>query len=567
MCGILLFKGNEKITSRFHDNLEKLSHRGPDFKNFIHLNDIYIGHTRLSIIDLSDMGNQPMVSTCSNYILSFNGEIYNYKDLKAELIKLGYEFKTKTDSEVLLNGFIEYGEDILNKVEGIFAFIIYDILKDKIFFARDHFGVKPIYYFNFESNLIISSEIKSFKEFTNIDYKSKILFLSHGYIPSPHTYLKEVKSLLPGSVGCFVNNKLTTKKYFSSLNLIKNYKIDFNKDLITQSVKSQMISDAKLGCFFSGGLDSSILTLESFKLNRKIETYSINFKNSQDESEFQMQLKERYNFNNISKELTLDDFRSNLNEFLKFMDSPTIDGLNTFFVSSIAKNQKTKVALSGLGSDEIFLGYPIYNNFKFLYTLQKLISFLPLNFINTKYKKLDYLKLYNDYGVYLSQRGIFSISEIATILNSSNSEIINYLKSNLSFDKKINELSQLERMIYFEINKYMEGQLLRNTDVFGMANSIEIRVPFLDLELAAHVLSINKKGFNNKKILINSYKNDIPEKVLNRKKMGFELPYQSWLKELGAYDKQIKKYKRLNLNNDSHWSKIWTLEILDFKYK
>lgn len=566
MCGILLHKGDEKILNKFKNKLNSLSHRGPDNIDFKSYGNTYIGHTRLSIIDIDSSANQPMISNCNNFVLSYNGEIYNYLELKSELIKLGYIFKTNSDSEVLLNGFIEHGENILNKIEGIFAFIVYDKLRDKIFFARDHFGVKPIYYFKFKSNLIISSELKSFNDYTTIDSKSKILFLSHGYIPSPHTYLKGVRCLMPGHFGYYLNNKLTIKKYFSLLNLIKRYKIDFNKDLITKSVKSQMVSDAKLGCFFSGGLDSSILTLESFKLNKNIETYSINFKKSQDESEFQKHLKDRYNFKNVSKELTINDFRSNISRFLKYMDSPTIDGLNTFFVSSFAKDQKTKVALSGLGADEIFLGYPIYSNFKFLYSIQKFIRLLPLNIINKKYKKLDYLKLNNDYGIYLSQRGIFSISEIASILNISNSEVLNYLKANLIFEEKLNEFTKLERMIYFEIDKYMEGQLLRNSDVFGMANSIEIRVPFLDLNLARHVLSLSKRGLINKKILTNSYYKDIPEKIFSRKKMGFELPYKNWLKETGIYDNHINKYQRIGINNQSHWSKIWALEILNNKY-
>tara|TARA_B100001939_G_scaffold347247_1_gene368261 strand:- start:2040 stop:3740 length:1701 start_codon:yes stop_codon:yes gene_type:complete len=566
MCGILLHKGNKNILNKFEENLNSLNHRGPDNKSFISFNNTLIGHTRLSIIDPDITANQPMISNCNNFILSFNGEIYNYKEIRSELIKLGYKFKTNSDSEVLLNGYIHYGQNILSNLEGIFAFIIYNKLDNTIFFARDHFGVKPLYYYINGTNLIISSELKVFKDLCRVDDKSKILFLSHGYIPAPNTYLKNVKILLPGQFGYCRNSKIKIENYFDALDLIKKSHEVFNPNLISNSVKSQMISDAKLGCFFSGGIDSSILTFESQRLNKNIETYSINFKNHEDESGFQKSMKDLYGFKNISKELKYSDFKSNINNLMNYMDSPTIDGLNTFFVSSIAKKQNAKVALSGLGADEIFLGYPIHKRYNQLYFIQKFNRFLPLKYLNEKYKKLDYLSLNNDYGVYLSQRAIFSMSEISSILKISQANVKEYLKCNLIFNNKINTLSRLERMIYFEICQYMEGQLLRNTDVFGMANSLEIRVPFLDLELTKNILGIDKKHTQGKQILIDNYKQYIPKKIYMRNKMGFELPYKYWLKRIGAYKKHINNYYNIKLNYDSHWSKIWALEILEIKY-
>lgn len=570
MCGILLHKGNHKITSRFHDNLEKLSHRGPDCKHFIHFNDIYIGHTRLSIIDLSEMGNQPMVSNCGNYILSFNGEIYNYKKLKIELENLGYSFNSMSDSEVLLNGFIHYRQKILEKLDGIFSFVIINKVDNSIFFARDNFGVKPLYYFAMGSNLILSSEARVFDSICDKDDLSKILFLSHGYIPSPKTIYKNVFSLLPGHYGIFKNERLKLIEYYNLSNLFKNDKKDFNSKLISAAVKSQLTSDAKIGCFFSGGVDSSILTYESSKHDNKIETYSVNFLNNKDEKIFQKALIDLYKINNKELKLSYKDFEINMDPFLTSMDQPSIDGFNTFFISNFVKKNNSKVSLSGLGADEIFYGYPIHKNYNNLYKLKKFKNLIPHRLLPNKYKKLEYLNLNTDYGIYLSQRGLFSVKEISEILEIDKNLIIDYLNQNIDEVKFNNNSSILNKMAYYEITKYMEGQLLKDSDVFGMSNSIEIRVPFLNKNLVEEVLRVKHQykidKYYNKPLLVEKYKNLLPKKIYERQKQGFELPYESWLKKSGIIDKIINSNTKHKFLLHSHWSKIWAMNILKSKY-
>jgi len=250
---------------------------------------------------------------------------------------------------------------------------------------------------------------------------------------------------------------------------------------------------------------------------------------------------------------------------------PTIDGFNTFFVSKLAKNNNAKVALSGIGSDEIFYGYSTFKNLSILKFFRYLINLMPLRILANKFKKLDYLKLRSDYGIYLSKRGVFSINEISKILDIDKKNIEEYLIEFINTKSQdLQGLNLTDKMGYYEMSNYMEGQLLKDSDVFGMANSVEIRVPFLDNLLVEHVIAIDsKKKVNfsqNKTILINSFKDDIPESIYKRKKTGFELPYKNWLLKKGIKKTILDRYKKLKFLDKAHWSKIWALHILDIKY-
>jgi len=572
MCGVLLHKRKNLTEDEFLRNLKKLSHRGPDGSSYKKFKDLFIGHTRLSIIDLSDNGLQPMISRCNNFVLSFNGEIYNYKDLKSDLKSKGHNFVSKTDSEVVLNGFVEYGNKIFKKLQGIFSIIIYDIHQDKIVIARDSFGVKPLYYFIDKDQIIISSETKVFYDYCKKDEKSKILFLSHGYIPFPRTNLENVLSSSPGCFSEIKDQKIITETFFDLTKSFKKSKSKkFEKKYLFDAVQNQLMSDAKIGCFLSGGIDSSILSFISNSIRKDIETYSINFDQFNDEKKYQQQIITRYEIKNKELILKFKDFNNNLNDFLKKMDIPTIDGFNTFFVSKLAKNNNAKVVFSGIGSDEIFYGYSTFKNLSILKFLRNLIHFIPLKILKNKFKKLDYLKLRSDYGIYLSKRGVFSITEISKILNIERKLVEKYLNEFIeSKSQNLKSLNLVDKMGYYEISNYMEGQLLKDSDVFGMANSIEIRVPFLDDLLVDHVIGIDSNlkinSRQNKTILIEPFKNDIPESIYFRKKSGFELPYRDWLVKKGIKKTILDRHKKLKFLNKAHWSKIWALHILDIKY-
>ena len=344
-----------------------------------------------------------MVSNCGNYILSFNGEIYNYKKLKIELENLGYSFNSG-DSEVLLNGFIHYKQKILEKLDGIFSFVIIDKVDNSIFFARDNFELSHyIILRKAQPYIIFRGQV--FDSICDKDDLSNIILSM--VIFQSNTIYKNVYSLLPGHYGIFKNERLKLIEYYDLSNLFKNDKKDFNSKLISAAVKSQLTSDAKIGCFFSGGVDSSILTYESNKHDNKIETYSVNFLNNKDEKIFQNALIDLYGINNKELKLSYKDFEINMDPFLKSMDQPSIDGFNTFFISNFVKKNNSKVSLSGLGADEIFYGYPIHKNYNNLYKLKKFKNLIPLRLLPNKYKKLEYLNLNTDYGIYLSQRDYF----------------------------------------------------------------------------------------------------------------------------------------------------------------
>ena len=572
MCGILLHKSKELTDDHFIRSLKMLAHRGPDGFDYKNYGKLYIGHTRLSIIDLSEDGKQPMISNCKNYSLSYNGEIYNYQYLKKDLISKGHLFCSNTDSEVILNGFIEYGNNFFEKLNGIFSIIIYDIKLDKITLARDGFGVKPLYYFVNEDEIIVSSEIKVFNDYCEDDPNSKILFLSHGYIPSPNTTLKNVFSLMPGNYAEIEENKISFFKFFDlkTLFIQKNNK-KMSKQLVMSAVNNQLLSDAKIGCFLSGGIDSSILSFCVNTFLKEIETYSINFKNLEDERIFQKELIKKYKLINKEKIIGYLDFKNYSKKFINHMDMPTIDGFNTFLVSQLAKENKAKVAFSGVGSDELFFGYPTFKKLGFLKFLKFFSKLIPYSLIPNKYKKLDYLMLDSEYGIYMSHRAVFSISEISKILKVKVSDILSFLnKYDMQSNQNIPELSLIQKIAFYEITKYMEGQLLKDADVYGMANSIEIRVPYLDINLAKAALQIDSKlklkGKLNKEALIKMFKENIPEKIYNRKKKGFELPYHHWISKSGIRNEIISFYcEKLNLNK-AHWSKIWALHILKNKY-
>ena len=572
MCGILLHKRKGIKRDDFLRSLKKIQHRGPDEIDFINYGNLYIGHTRLSIIDLSEYGRQPMISDCGNFTLSFNGEIYNYKDLKEDLIIKGYMFKSNTDSEVILNGFIEYGNDFFQKLNGIFSIIIYDKSQKKITLSRDIFGIKPLYYFINDNEILLSSEIRVFQDFCEHDPNSKILFLSHGYIPSPNTTLKNVFSLNPGSYAEIIDNKITFYNFFDLQTLFNNENtLKIEKRLVLNAVQGQLISDAKIGCFLSGGIDSSILSYCANTFLKEIETYSINFKNLEDERVFQKDLIDRYKLKNKEKIIDYLDFNKYSKKFIDHMDMPTIDGFNTYLVSLLAKENKSKVAFSGVGSDELFFGYPTFKKLRLLSFLKIFSKWIPFSIFPNKYKKLDYLLLDSEYGIYMSHRAIFSISEISRILKVNAKDILSFLNEyDFKSNPNISDFSLIQKIGFYEITKYMEGQLLKDADVFGMANSLEIRVPFLDINLAKAVMQIDSKlklkGKINKHILIKMFKDEIPEKIYNRKKKGFELPYDLWIDKSGIRNEIKNLYgNKLNLNK-THWSKIWALHILRSKY-
>lgn len=575
MCGILgQISKSEIDKDKFYQQLMKINHRGPDDNGVYYAKNIAFGHTRLSILDLSTHGYQPMVSDSSDYIIVFNGEVYNFEIIRKELEDQGYKFHSNSDTEVILNGFIEYKEKIVDKLNGMFAFSIYNKETEEIFLARDRSGIKPLYYFNDNNNFVFSSEIKILKEFSNtINLEAKILFLLLGSVPEPMTIYENILMFPAGHYGYFIDGALKTisfDEYKYEPKIVKPYK-EIVKDvsvLLHDSIKRHLISDAPIGTFLSGGLDSSAITAIAAQYKDNLQTLSLVFEEKElSEEPYQDLMVQRYNTNHTKYLIDEKEFLNSVDGFMSFFDQPSIDGLNTFLVSRAAINSGLKTVLSGVGGDEIFYGYPSFKNAKKLNLLSK-VPYYIIQILqkSNKYKKLELLKVENDLAMYLPTRGLFSPTEISVILEVSKEKVYDCI---VKLWKTYNTFSIKEiddKVSSFELNMYMKNQLLRDTDVFGMANSLEIRVPFLDKELVDYVLRIQPKekyGKNiNKIILADAVRKLVPDEIIERPKKGFTLPFEYWFRNnINRFDVD-SKIKTKFLNKEITWARFWALHLL-----
>jgi len=574
MCGILGHISNQSINQTdFLANLLRLNHRGPDDRGVYFEDSIALGQTRLSIVDLSKAGHQPMISKCGNYIIIYNGEIYNFKNIKDDLIAKNHKFYSHTDTEVILNGFIEYKEEIVNKLNGMFAFSIYNKSTKELFLARDKSGIKPLYYYHDREQFVFSSELKVLKKHSpNVSLEAKILFLLLGSVPEPVTIYENIVAFPAGHYGVYKSKKLKTVKYDEysfEPKINKPYKeiIKDVGDLFDKSIQRHLISDAPIGVFLSGGLDSSAITAIAAKYKKNLRTLSLVFEDkSLNEEYYQNLVVDKYSTSHTQCLIDERLFLDGIDVFFNTMEQPTIDGLNTYFVSRAAKESGLKAVLSGVGADEIFYGYPSFkhgNTLKFLskipYSLIKIFEF------SRKYKKLELLKAELEFAYYLPKRALFSPKEIAQILKLDKSLVYQSI-TNLWKTYSTSHVNQIEdKIAFFELNMYMKNQLLSDCDVFSMANSLEVRIPFLDKTLVDYVLKIapeQKFGTSNKQILVDVIRQCLPNEIINRPKMGFVLPFESWFRkniELFTINNNLKtKF----VNKQLHWSKIWALLIL-----
>ena len=576
MCGIYGQISSSKIDiNDFKNNLLKLDHRGPDDSGIFIDSNIAFGHTRLSILDLSTSGHQPMIDLNDKYIIIYNGEIYNFNYLKESLQKKGYIFNSNSDTEVILYGFIEYGEKIIEKIKGMFAFAIFNKETRETFLARDHMGIKPLYYFKDNDNFVFSSEIKCLKNYSNgINNDSKILFLSFGSVPEPLTIYKNIFSFPKGHYGHFSKNKLKIKKYYQDeyepkINQSYSEIVQNTKELLHKSVKRHLISDAPIGTFLSGGLDSSAITAIAAQYKSDLHTLSLDFhEKGLSEKYYQELIVKKYNTNHTNYIIDEKIFLENIHQFVNSLDQPTVDGLNTFFVSKAAVDSGLKAVLSGVGGDEIFYGYPSFKRAKKVKALSKLpLSVINLITKNKKLEKLDYLKVGNDISIYLPLSTVFSPFEIAKILDIDVQDIYRTMRKHLNQFNDLNIKNLDDKISFFELNLYMKNQLLRDTDVFGMAHSLEIRVPLLDKDLVDYVLKVKpkhkyKKNIN-KSLLADATEDLVPPEVITRKKKGFEIPFKYWLKN-NIDDFEIDQHIKKDFIDDKiHWSKIWSLFVIN----
>lgn len=554
MCGILGSVGFD-ISGNINTMMKILTKRGPDGNGLYEdkKNLITLVHTRLSIIDLTEYGSQPM--EYGDYIITYNGEIYNYAEIKVELINLGHSFRTNSDTEVILAAYSEWNSNCLTRFRGMFAFAIWDKRNSLLFAARDRFGIKPFYYYMSSENIIFSSLLTVLMSSGVVpkvlNKKGLALYLQTGSFSGLNTIISNVFQLLPAHYLIFENNKLSIFQYWDiKKRSVKKETENPTYKEVTQEIRKKLIeaaayhlvSDVPVGAFLSGGIDTSIVVGLMSQLNdKRLETFTVGFekKNSfLNEFKFADITAKKFNTNHHEIIISDRDITNILDELLEAIDQPSLDGTNTFFVSK-ATSQFCKVAVSGLGADEIFGGYSHYRYSKFaLDYLPKGIlyssAFLKIaNVLPEKYKELiSFLlrqpsmrpELIRNYGK--------THNVLQKISDYDKWDMINILRN--YYGRFINsEMDPIKQMSYIEINTYLVDTLLRDGDALSMHNGLEVRPLFLDHILASFVFNVNP-GFKirngrKKNLLIDASTDLLSPEIIKRKKAGFELPLTYWL--------------------------------------
>lgn len=551
MCGIFgiinldknpVFKESLKIMS------DKMIHRGPDDEGMLIDENIGIGMRRLSIIDI-EKGHQPISNEDSDIHIVLNGEIYNYKELRQDLIQQGHKFSTNSDVEVLVHLYEEYGYECIEKLNGMFAFILYDQKNNKVWIARDRLGIKPLFYYHMNNQLIIGSDLSSVNSIVKqkIDKYSVILYLGHSYVPAPRTIYKNISKLMPGEQINIENNTVKISKYwdvdnYTEESIEKKEVVGLLRGALDESIKLQTRSDVPVGLFLSGGVDSSVVAALTKKIRAEAQfhTFTVDFadKGSEDSRYAEKISKDINSIHHIIR-VTESDQISALSRLISKMDEPVSDStiVPTFIIAEKAKELGVKVMLTGAGGDEIFGGYPRHFNGKFgnaewltsLPILIKKILFAPFYLFN----KSLYWRLSAPQNNF-----IYSISGVNVELLRKSIKNPNYYVSLLGGFLKDFKLS-LSKSSYdkmkLDFKDYLHNNILSITDKATMAASVEGRVPLLDHNLVELSFKIPEKlnlldGIE-KGLFKESVKNLIPRSIIERKKDGFGAPVYSWIEQ------------------------------------
>ena len=560
MCGIVGFTNKvadaEGVIEKMMD---RIKHRGPDASGKYVDEGIALGHRRLSIIDISSQGDQPIFNEDKSLVLIFNGEIYNYLDIRAELVKAGHVFTTNTDSEVLIHGYEQYGTKLLGKLRGMFSFVIWDKEKQELFGARDFFGIKPMYYAIMGESFMFGSEIKSFLE--HPDFKKELNeaalenYLTFQYSPTKETFFKNVYKLMPAHYFIYSGGKLEIKRYWD-INFDADDKPDLKKwvndisDTFRGSVQAHKIADVEVGSFLSSGVDSSYVAAVA----DVDKTFTVGFGSDEkyNEISYAKEFSKAIGKDNFSKVITPEEYWGSLEMIQYHMDEPLADpsAVALYFVCNIA-SQQLKVALSGEGADEIFGGYNVYSDPDgtfydrlpkfFKRGVGKVASKLPakrgVNFFVRKGRTVEERFIGNAY--------MFTPTERKKLLKIT-TDAPDPTRITRHYFKRVPKLDDVTKMQYLDLHLWMMGDILLKADKMSMANSLEVRVPFLDREVmklaqriptkyrVTHKKKTEQTKYITKYAMRLAAKKDTPQqtgKTAEKKKLGFPVPTRVWLKE------------------------------------
>lgn len=576
MCGFVGFCDDSKNKKKIiRDMADIIKHRGPDSDGYYVDNNIALGFRRLSIIDL-DKGSQPIFNEDKDKVIVFNGEIYNYKEIREELKSKGHKFSTNTDTEVILHGYEEYKEDILNKLRGMFAFVIYDIKEKSLFGARDFYGIKPFYYYYDDDNFLFGSEIKSFlgspnfKKELNKDMLSQ--YLTFQCSIGEDTFFKNTYKLLPGYYFIYKDKELEVKKYYE-VKLEPNDDKSLNewvsgiREVIDNSVLAHKVSDVEVGSFLSSGVDSSLIA----KLSSVDKTFTVGYDNKKySEIDYAKEFSDKINVSNVSKKISKEEYFKEFSNVQYYMDEPLADAsaVMLYFLSKTA-SKHVKVCLSGEGADEIFGGYNIYHEpysvswyNKIPYFIRKCIGILVYPFRNYTGFNFLYRRSKNIEDRYIGNAFIFEPNDAKKIVNFNygNKTYKDFTKS---YYDKVSDLDVVTKMQYIDFNFWLIYDILLKADKMSMANSLEVRVPYLDRKVIEYASKLPSKykivGNETKYAFRKVAKEELADKVADKKKLGFPVPIREWLKEDDVY----QEVKNIFLESEYFFKPKKIIKLLD----
>lgn len=564
MCGItgiFIFDNDKNKLNQVSKMTEAITHRGPDYGHSTVIDEsVALGHRRLSIIDLSEAANQPMYDDKGDNSIIYNGEVYNFKEIRDDLVNEGHVFRTNSDTEVILKGYISYGTSIFEKLNGMFAIAIYDKKKKELIIARDRFGVKPLYYLKDKEKLLFGSEIKAIKSFIpqpqlSISNQGLAEYLWFGNPLGEKTIYNEIKEVKPGTFIRISQKRYSEHEYYNINQIVEREvseeeAIKKIKEKLEKAVKRQLLSDVPVGIFLSGGIDSSCITAFASKhYEGELKTYSVGFDYDKGVNELPLAKKiaEHYNTKHYEVHISGDDIISVIEELVEAHDEPFGDAADIpLYLLTRKLKGEVKVVLQGDGGDEFFGGYSRYHTLSKVSRWRRVKHFLPilklLRIKNTKY--LRFVR----FASAITQSKAYKRNALLLTMESEHIPPLRVL--NAKWKKKLNKLNPFERykevysnysqnlspvqqLFYTDAQIILKDTFFEKVDKSTMANSMEVRVPFIDYELTDYMLSLpaklKTKNGEQKYLLKKALRGIVPDDVLDRKKMGFGVPYAYWL--------------------------------------
>ncbi len=627
MCGITGILAFSEIGRLYMPNIgaatESLAKRGPDSLGYYTKEQIAMGHRRLSILDTSYHGKQPMKDASERYALVFNGEIFNYKELREELKSKGYAFHSDSDTEVLLNLYIEHKEQCLQQLNGFFSFAIYDKESESLFMARDRFGIKPLIYYMDESKFVFASEMKAMKAFKikrEFDYNSLKLYFQLSYIPQPYTCYENIHKLKPGHYLVVKKGEMAIKPFYELNYSITNYtslnyaqQQERLRELLDQSIEKRMISDVPLGAFLSGGIDSSVICSLAAEKTTKLKTFSIGYQEEAffDETKYAELVAKKIGSDHTTFKLSNDDLFGELDDVLNYIDEPFGDSsaLPVHILSRLTRKHVT-VALSGDGADEVFSGYnkhmgefrarnagfmenlitaglPLWN------ALPKSRNFPLSNRVRQfqRFAKGQHLSAQERYWLWCRYVGEEQTNNLFVHHYSPEQEV-NYQDRKAYLLRFFSKNGDFNEVLRTDVDLVLQSDMLTKVDLMSMANSLEVRVPFLDHEVVDFAFSLPIDSKVNKtmkkRIVQDTFRDMLPQELYNRPKHGFEVPLLKWfktglrsriendllsdtfIKEQGLFNVQYVqelKQKLFSSNPEDIHAQIWMLLVFQSWWK